>query len=108
MPSSPKTPILGAFLEGWRRVWRAPALAVGALAASFLLALPLGLVMERALKTHLGSSVEGEAAAAGWNAGWAAEFGAQAQGVGQTFDYQFLGFGGTLAILSGIADRVAL
>ena len=103
-----RTPILGAFLEGWRRVWRAPALAIGALGASFLLALPLGLVMERALKAHLGSSVEADAAATGWNAGWAAEFGAQAQGVGQTFNYEFLGFGGTLAIISGIADRVAL
>ena len=103
-----RTPILGAFLEGWRRVWRAPALALGALVASFLLALPLGLVMERAIKNHLGSSLEADAAATGWNSGWAAEFGAQAQGVTQTFNYEFLGFGGTLAIISGIADRIAL
>ena len=100
--------MLGAFLEGWRRVWRAPAIAFGALAASFLLALPLGLVMERALDTHLGSSLEADSAATGWNAGWAAEFGSQAQGVSRTFTYEVLGFGGTLAIISGMADRVAL
>ena len=104
----PRTPVLGAFLEGWRRVWRAPAVTIGALAASFLLAVPLGLVMERAIKSHLGSSVEADAAASGWNAGWATEFGAQAQGVTQSFNYEFLGFGGSLAIISGIADRIAL
>jgi hypothetical protein len=118
MPSSPeplpltrrrlRVPVLGAFLEGWRRVWRAPALAAGALAASFLLALPLGLVMQRALETHLGSSAEADTAVAGWNAGWATELNAQAQGVGKSFTYEFLGFGGTLAIISGMADRVAL
>lgn len=104
----PRTPILGAFFEAWRRVWRAPALAIGALAASFLLALPLGLVMQRAMETHLGSSIEADAAADGWNPGWAAEFGAQAQGVTRTFSYEVLGFGGTLAIISGMADHLAL
>ena len=101
----PRTPILGAFLEGWRRVLRAPALTAAALAATFLLALPLGLVMQGALQAHLGPSLEAEGAAAGWNAGWAAEFGAQAQGLGRTFTGEFLGFGGTLAIISGLADR---
>ena len=110
MPSSPrkKTPPFGAFLEGWRRVWRAPALTAGALAASFLFALPLGLVMQRAIESHLGSSVEAESVASGWNPGWATEFNAQAQGVAKSFTYEFLGFGGTLAIISSIADRVAL
>lgn len=103
-----RTPILGAFLEGWRRVWRAPALAVGALAASFLLALLLAFIVERSIESHLGSSLEADSAAAGWNAGWAAEFGSQAHGAASSFSYEILGFGGTLAIISGIADRVAL
>jgi hypothetical protein len=103
-----RPPVLGAFLEGWRRVLRAPALAAGALAASFLLALPLGLVMQDALESHLGRSLEADQAAAGWNQGWAAEFGAQAQGIGRTFTYEFLGFGGTLAIVSDLADRQPL
>lgn len=103
--SRPRTPIVGAFLEGWRRVLRAPALTAATLAATFLLALPLGLVMHSALETQLGPSLQAESAATGWNAGWAAEFGAQAQGVGRTFTYEFLGFGGTLAIISHLADR---
>jgi hypothetical protein len=118
MPSSPdaripptgrrRTPIFGAFLEGWRRVLRAPALTAGALAASLLLALPLGLAIRGALETHLGRSLEADTAAAGWNEGWANEFNAQAQGLGRTFSHEFLGFGGTLAIISDLADREAI
>lgn len=118
MPSSPEsglttsvgrpTPAIGAFLEGWRRVLRAPALAAGALAASLVLALPLGLAMEHALASHLGRSLQADAAATGWNEGWANEFTAQAQGLGRTFTHEFLGFGGTLAIISGLVDRAPL
>jgi hypothetical protein len=104
----PRAPIFGAFLEGWRRVLRAPALAAGTLAASFLLALPLGLVMQGALESHLGRSLEADAAATGWNEGWANEFSAQAQGLGRTFTHEFLGFGGTLAIISDLADRESI
>ena len=86
---------MGAFLEGWRRVLRAPALTAFALAMTFLLALPLGMLMKGALQTHLGASLEADRAIGGWNAGWAAEFGAQAQGLGRTFTHEFLGFGGT-------------
>src|SRR6187401_2684019 len=100
-----RTPIFGAFLEGWRRVWRAPAVAAGVLLTTMLLALPLGMVMKDAIELHLGSSLQADRAAEGWNAGWAAEFGAQAQGVARTFTQEFLGFGGTLSILSDLADR---
>jgi hypothetical protein len=99
---------MGAFLEGWRRVLRAPALTAGALAMTFLLALPLGMLMKGALQTHLGASLEADRAVEGWNAGWAAEFAAQAQGLGRTFSHEFLGFGGTLAILSDLADHEPL
>ena len=57
------------------------------------------------LAEHLGSSVEAERALAGWHAGWATEFGAQAQGLGRTFTHEILGFGGTLAIVSRFVDR---
>jgi hypothetical protein len=112
MPSSPDTPaasrprapVLGSFLEGWRRVLRAPALVGVALAATFVLALPLGLVLQHALADHLGSSLEAGRAADGWNAGWAVEYQTQAQGMGRTFTYEFLGFGGTLAIVNRVVD----
>ena len=112
MPSSPdltggtrpRAPILGAFLEGWRRVLRAPGLTAGILAATFLAALPMALVMQGHLEQHLGTSLEADRALAGWNANWAAEFGAQAQGLERTFTHEILGFGGTMAILSDFAD----
>ncbi len=75
------------------------------LAATFLLALPLAIVLQGALETHLGPSLEADRAATGWNAGWASEFGAQAQGLGRTFTHEILGFGGTIAIVSDLVDR---
>ena len=38
--------ILGAFLEGWRRVLGAPVLTIGILTATFLTALPLGIALQ--------------------------------------------------------------
>src|SRR3989304_2313903 len=116
MPSSPepasaarpRTPVFGAFLEGWRRVLRAPALTASASVATFLLALPLGLAMRDALETHLGPSLEAEHAVSGWHEPWAAEFGAQAQGIGRTFTHAILGFGGARAIVSDLIDRQPL
>lgn len=116
MPSSPepagaarpRATIVGAFLEGWRRVLRAPVLSVSILAATALLALPLAVALQGMLEQHLGASLEADRAAAGWNAGWAAEFGAQAQGLGRTFTHEILGFGGTMAILSDFIDREPL
>jgi hypothetical protein len=109
MASSPeivtrRATVLGAFLEGWRRVLRAPAITLGVLAVLFLLALPLGLALRGMLTEHLGSSAVAERAAYGWDAGWAAEFGAQAQGIGRTFTHEILGFGSTLSVVSGFFD----
>jgi hypothetical protein len=78
------------------------------LLASILLALPLAVVMRGALEAHLGQSLQADAAAAGWNEGWANEFAAQAQGLGRAFTHEFLGFGGTVAIMSRLADGVPL
>ena len=57
---------------------------------------------------HLGSSVLAEKPAWNWNAGWAAEFAAQAQGLGRTFTHEIIGFGGSLKILSDVIDRQSL
>ncbi len=100
--------MLGAFLEGWRRVIRAPALAVGVMGATFLFALPMAAVVHRSISAHLGSSVEAEAAAAGWNAGWAAEFDAAATGLSRTFTFEILGFGATMATVSRFLDNEPL
>ena len=100
--ATPRATVLGAFLEGWRRVLRAPAITLGVLASMFLLALPLGLALGAMIEEHLGSSAVADRVATGWDAGWAAEFAAQARGLGRTFTHEVLGFGGTLAIVSGV------
>lgn len=106
--TAPKATAVGAFLEGWRRVIRAPAITLGVLAVLFLLALPLALALRGMLTEHLGSSVIAERAAWNWDAGWAAEFGAQAQGIGRTFTHEILGFGSTLSVISGFFDAEPL
>ena len=113
MPSSPsssprRTPALGALLEGWRRVIKAPALAGGILLVTLLAALPLALVVEADIRRHLGNSLEADSAASGWNSIWAADFSSQATGVSRTFTHEILGFGGTMAMVSGLFDRDGL
>ncbi len=112
MPSSAKpvrtTSVLGAYFEGWRRVIGAPALAASLLIVTLLTALPLGAMLGAMIGEQLGSSVLADKPAWNWDAGWAAEFAAQAQGIGRTFTHEIIGFGGTLKILSDILDRNAL
>ena len=104
----PRATILGALLEGWRRVLHAPALTASILLATFLLALPLAVALGGMIEEHLGASAEAEVAATGWHSGWAGEFAAQAQGLGRTFTHEILGFGGTLATLSRLLDNETL
>lgn len=109
MPSSSepavRTPALGAYLEGWRRVVRASALAASLLVITLLTALPLGAALGGMIGDQLGASVLADKPAWNWDAGWAAEFAAQAQGLGRTFTHEIMGFGGTLKILSDIIDN---
>ena len=105
MPSSrSRTPVLGAWLEGWRRVLKAPALSASLLVLTLAMAVPLGAALGGMIESHLGASTAAEGPAWNWDAGWAAEFAAQAQGLGRTFTHEIIGFGGTLKILSGILD----
>lgn len=103
-----RTPIIGAFLEGWRRVLRAPVMAASVFGATFLFALPMALVVREAIAAHLGSSLESGTSATGWNAGWAAEFESQASGLARTFTYEILGFGATMANISRFLDNAPL
>jgi hypothetical protein len=108
MASSVKAPVVGSFIEGWRRVIAAPALAASLLVVTLLMAAPLARALGGMIGESLGSSLEGHTAAWNWDAAWAAEFAAQAQGLGKTFTHEIIGFGGTLKILSGIADNQPL
>jgi len=117
MRSSPEAPpgavrrratVTGAFLEGWRRVLRAPMVTLGVVAATFLLALALAFALRGMIEQHLGSSLVSNELTTGWHAGWAAEFAAEAQGLGRTFTHEILGFGGTLANASDFIDHEPL
>jgi hypothetical protein len=50
----PRATVLGAFLEGWRRVLRAPAVTLSVLAGVWFLAHPLTIALEGALDTRFG------------------------------------------------------
>src|SRR5689334_19151938 len=106
MPSSPEIPgsvtprratILGAYLEGWRRVLRAPAMTAGIWAATLLTALLPALLLKWQIEDQLGSSLASERIVSGWDATWASDFAAGAQGLGKTLTHEILGFGGAIA-----------
>src|SRR5471032_2831740 len=106
--SRTRATVIGAWLEGWRRVIHAPAVAASVLVMTMVLAAPLAFTLNAMLTEHLGSSVEAEHAQWNWDEGWATEFQQQAQGIGRTFTHEILDFGGTIKIVSDIVDRQPL
>lgn len=96
--------VIGAVLEGWRRVLHAPMLTVGVMIVTLITALPLAVTLQGQMASHLGASVDADAALVGWNNAWAAEFSSATPGVARTFTHDVLGFGGTLSILSALLD----
>jgi hypothetical protein len=104
----PRARVVGALLEGWRRVLHAPAVTAGVWLLTLAVAAPLAMVVGDQIETHLGSSLEAEQMLSGWPARWEGEFSATAQGAAQTFTHEILGFGGTLATWSRFADATPL
>jgi hypothetical protein len=96
--------VAGSWVQGWKRVAAAPAIAAGVYALTFLLAVPLALTMRGMLETHLGRSVMASQAADGVNYGWWQEFTAQTSGLGATFVPAIIGFAATLDNISSLAD----
>jgi hypothetical protein len=85
-------------------VQRAPTIAAGVYVMTFLLALPLGIVMRGTLQSHLGSSLAADEAADGVNYDWWQEFSAQASGLGTTFAPSVIGFAAVLDNVSSVLD----
>jgi hypothetical protein len=90
--------------DGWRRVFGAPALALGIFALTLALAAPLAIAISTLLRTHLGRSAVAAEVADGLNYDWWNEFLAQATGLGATFTPSIVGFAATLDNLSSVAD----
>jgi hypothetical protein len=96
--------MLNALRDGMGRVGRAPAVLAGLLAITFLLALPLGLVLRGMLHESLGSSLAAQRAADGVDSDWWQQFSSQATGVGETFSPRIIGFGAVLSNLDAVLD----
>jgi hypothetical protein len=97
--------MLRIYVEGLRRVGRAPVVWFGAWLASVLLALPLALVLRGMIADHLGPSLSADAVAAGVEYDWLQEFRQQATGIGATLDLSVLGFAAVLRHTSDLLDR---
>jgi hypothetical protein len=96
---------MSAWLDGARRVNRAPAILLGVWALTLLVSLPLTLAVRAALAEHLGSSLAADAAASGVNYDWMQEFSDQAAGPGVTVKPTIIGFGAVLDNLSAFVDN---
>jgi len=97
--------VLSAFLDGVRRVLRAPAILLGVWLMTVLVSLPLALVLRTMIAQHLGSSLAADSAVTGVNYDWMQEFADQATGVGVTFKPTIIGFGAVLDNLSAFVDN---
>jgi hypothetical protein len=97
-----------AWVDGWRRVQRAPALVVGGWLATLAVALPMTVLLHEQIASHLGNSLAARDAAAGVNADWWNEFLAQAGDLGRTFVPSIIGGAAVLRNLSVLADRQAV
>jgi hypothetical protein len=99
--------VLGAVLEGWRRVIHAPALTIGILLATFVCALPMGLVMKDSIERHLGDSLKRtRRCPAGIRHGRPSSR-RNRRGLASTFTHEILGFGGTMAIGAAICSTTS-
>jgi hypothetical protein len=96
--------VLKALRDGMRRVAAAPAVWFGVFVLTFLLALPLGLVLRGMIGESLGVSLAADTAASGVNADWWSTFSSQASGLGVTFTPRIIGFGAVLSNISAVLD----
>jgi hypothetical protein len=98
--------ILTAFRDGARCATAAPAVLAGVFVLTFLVALPLGLVLAGMIDQSLTGSEAAASAADGVNYEWWQEFEAQATGVGTAFTPRTIGFGGILDNVNSVLNNV--
>jgi hypothetical protein len=100
--------VLACYVDGLRRVVRAPTVWLGAWLVTLAFGLPLALGLRAMIAAHLGASEAAESAANGVNWGWWQEFQAQASGIGATFGPSVLGFASVLRHTSDLLDNAAM
>jgi hypothetical protein len=97
-----------AWVDGWRRVQRAPAILASAWLLTLAVALSMAVALHDEIAAHLGSSLAADQAASGVDYDWWNEFLAQASELGRTFVPAIIGGAAVLGNLSTVADRQAL
>lgn len=100
--------VLAAFVDGLKRVARAPWLVIGLWLATVFVALPFAMMLQALIGDHLGASLAARSAAESVNYDWWNEFLAQTSGIGLSFVPSILGFAAVMKNLSTIADTTAL
>lgn len=96
---------LAAFLDGIRRVLRAPAVWAGVAAATLLVALPAGHLVQADIQSSLGNSLVATDMATGVNAEWWDLYMETASGLARSFTPAVIGFAAVLDNLSRLLDN---
>jgi hypothetical protein len=96
--------MIALWLDGIRRVNRAPVILAGVWLMTLLVSLPLTLALRDTIARHLGSSLAADRAASGVDYDWMQEFNEVATGSAVTFRPTILGFGAVLDNLSAFLD----
>ncbi|MCP4201408.1 MAG: hypothetical protein GY769_05670 [bacterium] len=91
--------VTGAFLEGLRRMSRAPGLVLAIWAANLTVALPLGVLVLHSIHTFTANSEYHQVLLEGFDTGWHAEFSTSYGAVEETFSPSHVGVGAWLTNL---------
>jgi hypothetical protein len=93
-----------SFIEGIRRVNRAPVILVCVFLVTLVTALPLSMAMRAAIAAHLGRSLAAEEAVRGVNYQWWTEFTGQGGELAASLKTSIIGFAASLDNLSALLD----
>lgn len=97
-------PIVISLVDGLRRVIRAPVILASAAALTFVVVIPLGLLLRSELQTALGDSLVADGMANGVVWDWWQQFSSQATGLGRSLTPSVIGFAAVLANVSALLD----
>lgn len=95
---------LSVWRAGLRRVVHAPWLVLLLWCVTLAITVPPAILLNNAVTTHLGSSLEADTAASGMNYDWMQEFRAQADSLGRSLRPDVIGFAAVVDNASAFAD----
>jgi len=95
---------VNAWTSGLGRVGRAPFLVLALWLCTLAITVPPALALHGAIVSHLGESLEADAAADGVNYDWMQEFTDSAGPIGRTLQPDVIGFGAVMNNTSALAD----